>query len=370
MPRVLFSACPHYGHVNPVLSLARAAHRAGHDVVVATGPDLVPHVERAGLTAWAVGPPAPAGNWADVDWLAYFAASGGGRADDLVPRAAQWRPDLVVAEETELAGPVAAAVTGARLAVHGLGIMPPSMIWDGYAAAVERLYDRWRLPFDAGVLRASAYLEVCPPSLRAAGDRPWPNAMPLRPSLDGSARDEPLSRSLDALPYADTVHLTLGTVFHGNRSVLTTALDGLRDLPVNVVVAAGPGADPASFGAQPPHVLVASYLPYAQLLPRCAVVVSQGGAGVLFGGLAHGVPQLALPQGADQARNAQACRDAGAGLVLDPADVTPAAVAAAVTTLLEAPGFATAAGAVAADIAAMPDADTTLSTLTPAPARP
>jgi UDP:flavonoid glycosyltransferase YjiC (YdhE family) len=38
-----------------MLPLARAAQRAGHDVVVATGPDLVPGAERHGLAARSVG---------------------------------------------------------------------------------------------------------------------------------------------------------------------------------------------------------------------------------------------------------------------------------------------------------------------------
>ena len=42
--RILFSAGPMYGHVNTLLPLADAARHAGHDVVIATGPDLVPHV--------------------------------------------------------------------------------------------------------------------------------------------------------------------------------------------------------------------------------------------------------------------------------------------------------------------------------------
>ena len=32
---------------------------------------------------------------------------------------------------------------------------------------------------------------------------------------------------------------------------------------------AGPGVDPAAFGPQPDHVLIAPYLPHALLLPRC-----------------------------------------------------------------------------------------------------
>jgi UDP:flavonoid glycosyltransferase YjiC (YdhE family) len=349
--RMLFTACPMYGHVNPVLSVALAAHRAGHDVVVATGPDLVGHVERYGLVGWPVGPThqevlAVTG----MDWFAYFAVSARPRAADLVPRAVRWRADLVVTDETELAGPVAAAVTGARHVVHGLGIMPPPRVWEPYVAGLRSVFEPWPVSLDAGVLRETTYLELCPPGLRPDEDRMWPAAVPLRPMVPPSDGES----YFDALPYPDTVHLTLGTVFHGNREVLRTALRGLADLPVNVVVAAGPGVEPDVLGRPPAQVLVRPYVSYPSLLPKCRLVVSQAGSGVTLAALAHGVPHLAVPQGADQQRTAEACRDAGAGLVLAPDGLTAAAVTEAAARLLGEPSFAVAAHAVQLEIAAMP----------------
>ena len=67
MARVLFTSCPAYGHVLPMLPLIRAAERAGHDVRVATGPDLVPPLTTRGLDVHAVGPP-----WAEA-WSAHEA---------------------------------------------------------------------------------------------------------------------------------------------------------------------------------------------------------------------------------------------------------------------------------------------------------
>jgi UDP:flavonoid glycosyltransferase YjiC (YdhE family) len=123
--RILFSSGPMYGHVNTVLPLALAAQRAGHQVAVATGPDLTAHVEQRGLTAWAVGfSHARAGGCTHGSWLNYFVGAAERRALDLVPRAVAWKPDVVIHEETELAGPVAAVWSKARCVVHGLGAMP------------------------------------------------------------------------------------------------------------------------------------------------------------------------------------------------------------------------------------------------------
>ena len=41
MARVLFTSSPAYGHVLPMLPVVRAATRAGHEVRLATGPDLI-----------------------------------------------------------------------------------------------------------------------------------------------------------------------------------------------------------------------------------------------------------------------------------------------------------------------------------------
>jgi UDP:flavonoid glycosyltransferase YjiC (YdhE family) len=96
---------------------------------------------------------------------------------------------------------------------------------------------------------------------------------------------------------------------------------------------------------------------HALLLPRCAVVASQGGAGVLLGALALGLPQLVLPQAADQFANAEAVERAGVGLALTPAAVTAERVGAASRRLLDDPAFGRRARSVRDEIAAMPDAD-------------
>jgi UDP:flavonoid glycosyltransferase YjiC (YdhE family) len=116
-------------------------------------------------------------------------------------------------------------------------------------------------------------------------------------------------------------------------------------------------------GPQPAHVVILPYVPHALLLPRCRLVVSQGGAGVMFGALASGLPQLVIPQGAEQFLNAEAAQAAGVALTLPPDEVTPAAVRAAVVRLLDDPAVTAAAMAVRAEIGRMPTADAAWATL-------
>jgi UDP:flavonoid glycosyltransferase YjiC (YdhE family) len=138
-----------------------------------------------------------------------------------------------------------------------------------------------------------------------------------------AAPSERLPESLAALPHTDTVYLTLGTAFHDTPGVFETALAGLRDLPLNIVVTTGPDSDPARLGRSARNVVIERYIPQALLLPQCRLVISHGGAGTMFGALGHGLPQLLLPQGADQFWNAAACQRVGVALILPPDEVSP-----------------------------------------------
>jgi UDP:flavonoid glycosyltransferase YjiC (YdhE family) len=346
-----------------MLPLALAARRAGHDVVFGTGPDMSDTVAGQGLAVWPVGPTHAAALGDDPPSFRFFTVSADPRTEALLPRAHDWAPDLVIADEFELAGMIVALTSGAELVVHGLGLMIPMDVWSMAEPVIAEVLGRWSLPDGVAAIRDSPYLEAAPRALHLDGERVWSRTSPLQP-VPGLARpDEELPAALDDLPYPDTIHLTLGTLFHGRLDVFAAAIAGLRGLEANVVVTTGPGSDPARFGPQPTNVLIEPYIPHALLLPRCQLVVSQGGAGIMFGALRHGLPQLMLPQGADQAWNAAACVRRGAALSIPPEEFTSETVRTAARRLLAESGFGRAAGAIGDEIHAMPDAHTVIADL-------
>jgi UDP:flavonoid glycosyltransferase YjiC (YdhE family) len=362
--RILFCANPMFGHVNSLLPLAVAARRAGHAVLVATGPDMVDHVRSHGVRALPVGPTyAESRTRPDEPWLDYFGRVARDRAQQLVPMARSWGPDVVVHEETELAGAVAAAATDARHVVHGLGIPPPARIWEELTSAIIELGRPWGVTDTDRMWTDATYVDVCPPSLQQH-QVPWNTVRPVRPTAPPQSRRDQLPAQLAALPHATTAHVTLGTVFNHNADLLREAIHALAQLDVNVVATTGPDSDPGRLGPQPPHVIVRRYVPHGLLLPHCAVVVSQGGAGIMFAALSHGVPQLMLPQGADQYGNADACVAAGAALSLAGADVGSVAISSAAQRLLADPAFAGAAARLRAEIEAMPPVAEVLHVIT------
>jgi UDP:flavonoid glycosyltransferase YjiC (YdhE family) len=122
-------------------------------------------------------------------------------------------------------------------------------------------------------------------------------------------------------------------------------------------VTVGPTGDVDAFGPQPEHVRIERYVPQAELLPRCSAVVSHAGSGTLLGSLALGIPQVCLPQAADQFRNAEACVGAGAGVALIGAEATTDAIEAALRQVLTDEDMRYNAQRVAAEIETMPSAD-------------
>ncbi len=98
-------------------------------------------------------------------------------------------------------------------------------------------------------------------------------------------------------------------------------------------------------------------------MPLASAVVSHTGSGTMLGALASGLPQVCLPRGADQFANADRVHAVGAGVRLLPDEVTPESLRAAVTAVLDVPGYARVATAMRDEIAAMPSAAEVLDDL-------
>jgi UDP:flavonoid glycosyltransferase YjiC (YdhE family) len=90
----------------------------------------------------------------------------------------------------------------------------------------------------------------------------------------------------------------------------------------------------------------------------------------MFGALAHGLPQVVLPQGADNYINGDAVANAGLGIALRPDAVSAEAIRDAVDTALHSASIATTARVVAEEAAAMPSHDEFVAALKTAVASP
>ncbi len=366
--KALVVCVPAAGHLTPLLPLLRSMVDSGDEVVVATGPAMADAVGRVGARLH------PAGR----DLESWFAALGGrirgapgnglppnriehyfvprlfaeigadDMLDDVLEAGAALRPDLVLFESESFAGPVAADLLGVPAVHHTIGALLHPAVLELAADAVAPLWRSFEreAPRDAGLYR-DLTLTICPPSLEPHG-LPRGDVRALRPAPAPLRPSEPAPRPL--------VYVTLGTLW-SEPGVFRAVLDGLAGEPLDVLVTVGADGAPSTLMPVPDNARVERFVPQAELLPRCSAVVHHAGAGTMFGALAHGLPQLALPQAADNFINADLLRGSGAGRVLLPGEVTPENVRLAVTALLDEASYSEAAGTVASEIAAMPPAD-------------
>jgi MGT family glycosyltransferase len=151
--------------------------------------------------------------------------------------------------------------------------------------------------------------------------------------------------------------VTLGTVFNEALHLFSAILEGLREVDCNIIVTIGKSGDPAALGSLPPNVLIERYIPQSLLLPCCDLVISHGGSGTMLGAVNAGLPQLAIPQAADQFSNAAAIVRAGIGLSLEPPAFSSEAVRRGTSQLLNERGFVDRSRQVATEINAMPMPD-------------
>jgi len=171
--------------------------------------------------------------------------------------------------------------------------------------------------------------------------------VPYAGKLDGTPNFQPS-------PDGGLVYLSFGTVFNRPGPAFAAAVEGLAALGRPLLVTVGPQGNPEAFGPQPPQVSVARYVPLTEILPACSLVVSHGGSGTFLATLNAGIPQLCIPQGANQFLNAEACQRSGAGLKLLPNNVTADNVREAAQRLLGDPSFTHAAQRLQHEIAEMP----------------
>jgi UDP:flavonoid glycosyltransferase YjiC (YdhE family) len=338
--------------------IARAAVAAGHEVAFASG-GLIQVVEAAGFAGFTIAPlrpPPPRRPLQGVDMeheLRVLREVFFGRwARERVPAAlalcAEWRPDVLVCDEADLGSMVAAERLGLPYAVV-LENASGSMITP---ARVGEAMDALRAEHDVAA-GAPLVLSPFPPSLRDPAVPMPPGAVSLRPSVAGGG---PVPDWLERLDEA--VLFTLGSVFNVEAGDLfVRVLAGLREVGREVIVTVGEELDPAEMGPQPAHVHVTRFVPLGAALPHCTIVVSHGGSGSLVASLAHGLPSVLLPMGADQPGNAARCEALGVALVLEVLTATPADVGAAVAAVLAEPSYRAAAERVRDEIAALPGPD-------------
>ncbi len=353
--RVLFSSTPAFGHLLPLLPLARAAQASGAEVAVATAPTLREVV--APLTLLPAGPPFPdiaaefyrlsgSPEVTELDPVAFGQLFGAVRIDltfdEALAAGRALGADLVVAEREDTVGPMVAAALGVPWARFLLGANLPPETAGAISAAAEERYAARGLEVALPV----AVLDPWPMELQPPGWRPASRRVVVRPEPHAGS-DPDVTRPAAPPDGRPRVLVTPGTIADDVETV-AALVGSLVDLDVDLVLTDRHG-QPWPLDVDPERVRQVGFVPLARLLEGVDVAVVAGGSGTIAGTLARGVPMVVLPLVFDQAGNADRAAATGAAIVA----TSPEEVGAAVKAVLADTTVRTAARCVAGRIAAM-----------------
>jgi MGT family glycosyltransferase len=402
MARFLITCWPFVGHLYPQMSVAHALRDRGHEVAFYTHESTRSIVEGEGfmlfpfehvddqryerIHALEAEVPAtqPKRKTLSVALRAYRDMLAGSMPEmiaDLQPIVKRWQPDVVVTDPAlwasilvlwELTGvPVAlltqmlgSMIPGPDGPPPGPGLRPPRTFttrWIARATTVATDLAAFNMRRAVDRIRASYGLPAMGCSVNAFTGRLPLYLIPSVPELDYNRRDQPphvhyigpcvwtkpggtaSMEWLNGVPHERPwVHVTEGTAQYQEPFLLRAAARGLAGQPVEVIMTTGQfSRDPALLGLDPlpPNIHVERWASHEDLLPRCAALVTTGGAATVLASLKAGVPLVVVPTFWDKNDNAQRVVEAGVGLRLSPRRCTPERLRAAVMRLLNEPGF-------------------------------
>lgn len=351
--RVMVVAAPLQGHLLPLIPLAVACRDAGHDVLLASGGDAL-RTDMAGLPAHDIAPRFRFGpiamrqlvrhplrarreiaGRAGVSFVGeLFGTANASFAGAVVALAERARPDVIVHEPLAPAGAIAAGRIGVPSVLQeNMLFAAPELL-----AAVAASLPMQRFSVPAPELA----ITVSPPSL--VGPRPGRQMRPVPWSGGGDVPEWLLAPAGRA-----RIVVSRSTVPGPGGGDPTAAIVAAAARVDAEIVLARPSAK-VRRATLPPNVKVVGRVPLDRVLPYATAYVHHGGAGSVLGGLAAGVPQLAVPGAGDRRHNAELVARRGAGLAVEAKGIT----AATLTRLVTDEGLALAAREVRDEIAAMP----------------
>jgi UDP:flavonoid glycosyltransferase YjiC (YdhE family) len=344
--KIMFASLGAYGHLYPMMPLALATAAAGHETVIAVGP---PFLGRLPLPTVPGYPPELELDWAiqearrrhpdlhDQEFsMAMFAdVTAEIVAPTMIKQCEQMRPDLVIFEGMDTGAGVAASVLGIPAAAYAIALV--SFIYSSlHRSTVSYQRGMWlqrdRIPPEEATLLAAALINPAPPGVRQVDGITVPT-IPIR-SVAYNESSAGVPAWLSGPHTRPRVYLTLGTVAFGALDVLNRAIAEIAPLGVDILVAVGPEGEPATLGDVPDNVHIERFVAQSAVLPLVDLIVHHGGTGTVLAALEVGVPQLLLPQGADQFFNAQILTEAGAARALKIDSQQPGTIAEVVRALL------------------------------------
>jgi MGT family glycosyltransferase len=404
--KFLFAVFPATGHVNPGLPIACELARRGHDVrwystskfrnaIEAAGARFVPYKRALEVDESTFGalPDRPKGGLKQLQWDIenVFVGVLPEQFADIAGELHREPADMIVGDTASLVsflvseklgipfvtfGVTVITFSSRDTAPFGTALMPSSSpigrlrnrllhaINDRviFRAALRR-YRRIRRDLGLPRLRGSAFdfpkhaalfLQGTAPSFEYPRSDLPPNVRWIGASIPEPPADWTPPAWWDRMDGRRVVLVTQGTVNNDYDQLIRPAIRALANEDVFVI--ATTGSKPASAVAIDPlprNVVVERFVPYAHLMPKVDLLLTNGGYGTVQIALAHGVPVIAVGKTEEKPEVANRVVHSGVGIglkVLVPAEDD---LRRAAFRVLHGPAFRLRAKAIAADMASL-----------------
>ncbi|MFJ9469116.1 glycosyltransferase [Streptomyces caniferus] len=281
------------------------------------------------------------------------------KAHDLLAAWRQERPDLVIAECSDLGAHLAARALRLPLLAADNGLGPVLLsLWDTHIApALLPLYKQHEQ--DTPTLPPM----LTPAPVRWFYETPPPSARAVRRTVADFRTALPEGPAPSFRPSRPLVYVSLGTLTTAMSGLRTVVEDvyreimaALRTIDCDAIVSAG---DLAQYlPSANPHIKVVDHVPQPALLHRADLFVTHGGRASLLDAVQGATPVLGLGVLADQPDNAAAFSRSGLGRALD-ITARRGEIADALTALLGTPRYDAAMSAAGAELSQLTPLDLT-----------
>jgi MGT family glycosyltransferase len=389
--KIIVASTPAAGHLNPLLSIASLLVESGHEVAVQVNEDLRAAVEAAGHRSLLEIPNAQtsAGYYFDTypermlkspgiemtgyDLVHFFARNIAAQSASLKMALYDFQADLILADSIYwgtlpmLVGPRDKRPAVAHLGVSVVNIgsgknipMRPDETPEQREAELQ-LRERFMLqPAQQAVNAALAslgYPTLPCPILEAMTELP---DLYLHPGIESFEYPDSNSkvRYIGALPTPAgqpklpdwwqqidptkrLVLVTQGTIANRDLGQIIApalvALGGRED--VTIIVTTGGQPVESIPVALPSNARIASFLPYAQIMPEVDLLITNGGYGTVNMAISHGIPVISAGLTEDKEEVSAHVQWSGAGIDLRANQATSQAIRHALDEIFTQPGY-------------------------------
>ena len=171
--------------------------------------------------------------------------------------------------------------------------------WDDPSATISKL----------------AWITQCPREFDFESSHWPPQFHHTGPFHDGMGREK-LDFPWEQLTGEPLIYASMGTILNGRLDVFRAIVAGVaKRKDLQLVLSIGDLLEPEQIGPVPKNAIIVKRAPQLELLKQTSVCITHAGLNTVLEALAQGVPQVAIPVGADQPGVAARIADKKTGVV-------------------------------------------------------